>query len=139
MMDNLVKQFVGSSLGQQAVQQLTGQGLSADQANKAVEATAQGTAEQVGSGGAQGLFGGLGGGAGAPQGGTATGGGGGGGLGGLVGSLGGLFGGGKSATTAAGGLPPQIVDRIAGEVANRAGLDPGMARMAVNAVLPKVL
>src|SRR5688572_14516789 len=98
MMADLVNQFVGSGLGQQCMQQLTNQGLTNDQARKAVEATA-GAANQAGGQS-------------------------------LLGSLGGKPG---------GGLPTQIVDQICTEVANRTGLDAGKAKMAVNAVLPKMM
>jgi hypothetical protein len=58
----------------------------------------------------------------------------GGGLGGLLGKLGGLFGGGGT-----GGLPANVVDEIANAVASRVGIDPTMAKMAVAAILPKLV
>ncbi len=119
MIENLVQQFLGSGAFGQAVDALKGQhGLDDQQARGAVQATAEGTADAIKSGGGLGgLLGGL------------TGGGG---LGGLAGMLGGGGGG-------AGGLPPQLVDTVATFVAGRTGLDAGKARAVVGMVLPKVI
>jgi hypothetical protein len=121
MIENLVQQFMGSGAFGQAVDALKGQhGLDDQQARGAVQATAEGTAEAMksGGGGLGGLLGGL------------TGGGG---LGGLAGMLGGGSAGG------AGGLPPQLVDTVANFVAGRTGLDDTKARAVVAMVLPKVI
>lgn len=123
MLDDLVKQFLGSGAGQQAVQQLEAQGLSPQQAQGAVQVTAEGAAQHLGSGGGiAGMLGSLGGGGGAR---------------GIAGALGGLAGGrgGKGKLA----LPPQVVDTIAQTIASKVGIHPGMAKTVVDVVLPKVL
>lgn len=112
MLDDLVRQFVASGAGQEVIQQLTGQGLTTRQAQDTVEATASSAAQQVSGGGG---LGGM--------------------LGGLGGALGGMLGGGSASS----GVPQQLVETIAREVSTRTGLSQDMAKMAVNAVLPKVI
>jgi hypothetical protein len=74
-----------------------------------------------GGGGAMGMLGGL------------MGGGGG---GGAMGMLGGLMGGGAAASS---GLPPEMMATIATFVADKTGLSPDKARLAVSVVVPKVI
>ena len=135
MMQELLKQFAGSSGAADVVNSLAGQGLSRDEAEKAVTATAEGAAAQLGGGGAAGMLGGLlGGGGGGAMGmlGGLMGGGG----GGAMGMLGGLMGGGAPASS---GLPPEMMATIARFVAEKTGLSPDKAQLAVSLVVPKVL
>jgi hypothetical protein len=132
MIEGLVQQFLGSGEASQVLGQLQQQGLSPQQAQGAVSATAEGAAQAATQGSLGDLLGGGGGLAGALGG--LVGGGGGGGLGGL---LGGLAGG--APTPGGSGLPPQLVDSIAQIVSQKTGLDPAMAKTAVNVVLPKVV
>jgi hypothetical protein len=139
MMQALLQQFAGSSSAADVVGSLTGQGLSRDEAEKAVSATAEGAAAQLGDlssgGGAMGMLGGLmGGGGGGAMGmlGGLMGGGG----GGAMGMLGGLMGGGAPASS---GLPPEVMAAIARFVADKTGLSPDKAQMAVAVVVPKVI
>jgi hypothetical protein len=136
MMQALLQQFAGSSGAADVVHSLTGQGLSRDEAEKAVSATAEGAAAQLGGdggGGAMGLLGGLmGGGAMGMLGGLMGGGGG----GGAMGMLGGLMGGGAPAST---GLPPELMATIARFVADKTGLSPDKAQLAVSIVVPKII
>ena len=133
MIEGLVQQFLGSGEASQVLGQLQQQGLSPQQAQGAVSATAEGAAQAatqgnlgdlLGGGGLAGALGGLMGG-------------GGGGLGGLLGGLAG--GGAPSATGGGSSLPPQLVDSIAQIVSQKTGLQPAMAKTAVNVVLPKIV
>ena len=109
MMQALLQQFAGSAGAADVVSSLTGQGLSRDEAEKAVSATAEGAAAQLG-----GLTGG----------------------GGAAGMLGGLLGGGAPASS---GLPPDVMAAIARFVADKTGLSPDKAQLAVGVVVPKVI
>jgi len=131
MIEGLVQQFLGSGEASQVLGQLQQQGLTPQQAQGAVTATAEGTAQAAASGGLGDLLGGAGG-LGAIGG--LLGGGGGGGLGGL---LGGLAGGAPAAGGS--GLPPQLVDTIANVVSQKTGLPAATAKTAVNVVLPKII
>jgi len=122
MMQALLQQFAGSSGAADVITSLTGQGLSRDEAEKAVSATAEGAAAQFGGDGVAGLLGGL------------MGGGGG---GGAMGMLGGLMGGGAAASS--GGLPPEVLAGIARFVADKTGLSADKAQLAVSVVVPKVM
>jgi hypothetical protein len=139
MMQALLQQFAGSAGAADVISSLTGQGLSKDEAEKAVTATAEGAAAQLGGegGGVAGMLGGLmgGGGGGGAMGmlGSLMGGGGG---GGAMGMLGGLMGGGAAASS---GLPPEMMATIATFVADKTGLSPDKARLAVSVVVPKVI
>ncbi len=119
MFDQLAKQFLGSDQGSSIVNDVAAQtGIGKDQAEVAVEATAEGAAEHLGdAGGLANLLSG------------------GGGLMGLAGSfLGGGGGGG-----AAGTVPPEVAGKIAEFVAEKTGLSEDVATSVVNAVLPKVI
>jgi hypothetical protein len=141
MMQALLQQFAGSSGAADVITSLTGQGLSRDEAEKAVSATAEGAAAQFGGDGVAGLLGGLMGGGGGGGGGGAMGmlGGlmGGGGGGGAMGMLGGLMGGGAAASS--GGLPPEVLAGIARFVADKTGLSADKAQLAVSVVVPRVI
>ena len=138
MMQALLQQFAGSSGAADVITSLTGQGLSRDEAEKAVSATAEGAAAQFGGDGVAGLLGGLmgGGGGGGAMGmlGGLMGGGGG---GGAMGMLGGLMGGGVTASS--GGLPPEVLAGIARFVADKTGLSADKAQLAVSVVVPRVI
>jgi predicted lipid-binding transport protein (Tim44 family) len=121
MMQALLQQFAGSSGAADVITSLTGQGLSRDEAEKAVSATAEGAAAQFGGDGVAGLLGGLMGGGG----------------GGAMGMLGGLMGGGAAASS--GGLPPEVLAGIARFVADKTGLSPDKAQLAVSVVVPRVI
>ncbi len=138
MIQDLLQQFTGSPGAVDVVTSLTGQGLSRDEAQKAVSATAEGAAAQLGSDGVAGLLGGLLGGGGGGSGGGAMGMLGGlmGGGGGAMGMLGGLSGGAAPAST---GLPPEMMATIARFVADKTGLSPDKAQLAVSLVVPKVI
>lgn len=136
MIEGLVQQFLGSGEAAQVLGQLQQQGLSPQQAQGAVTATANGVAQAasqgdlsslLGSGAALGMLGSL-----------LGGGQGGGGLGGLIGALAGGAPAGQSAAPA-GGLPPQIVDSIAGFVTEKTGLAQPMAKTVVGIVLPQII
>jgi hypothetical protein len=107
MMQALLQQFAGSAGAADVISSLTGQGLSKDEAEKAVTATAEGAAALGGGGG-----------------------------GGAMGMLGGLMGGGAAASS---GLPPEMMATIATFVADKTGLSPDKARLAVSVVVPKVI
>jgi hypothetical protein len=143
MIQSLLQQFTASAGANDVVQSLTGQGFTAAEATKAVHATAEGAAEQFGGnpagmlggllgggggGGAMGMLGGLLGGGNA--GGTAS--------GGAMGMLGGLLGGGSGASAPA-GLPPEVMATIARFVAEKTGLSPEKAQLAVSVVVPRVI
>jgi hypothetical protein len=122
MMQEILKQFAGSSGASDVVQSLARQGFSASEAEGAVQATVEGAAAQLGGGGgAMGMLGGL------------LGGGGG---GGAMGMLGGLVGGGAPAIS---GLPPELMATIARFVAEKTGLAPEKAQLAVSLVVPRVI
>ena len=145
MIEGLVQQFLGSGEASQVLGQLQQQGMSPQQAQHAVSATAEGTVQAAAQGNLGDLLGG--GGLAGALGGLMGGGGGGGGLGGLLGGLGGLAGGapqgggspGGSVGGSVGALPPQLVDGIATFVSQKTGLQPAMAKTAVNVVLPKIV
>lgn len=124
MVDVLVKQFLGSGEAAGLLGQLTQQGLTPPQAQGALTATAEGTAQVVQE---QGL-GALGGGSVAGALGALMGG------GGLAAGLGALTGGGQGA-----GVPAALAEAVAGMVATRTGLSPALARTAVDLVLPQVV
>jgi hypothetical protein len=135
MIQSLLQQFTASSGAADVVRSLTGQGLTPAEATQAVHATAEGAAEQLGNNPA-GVLGGLlgGGGAGGALGmlgGLLGGGGSGGG-----GMLGGLLGGGSSGDA---GLPPELMAGIARFVADKTGLSPAQAQLAVAVVVPKII
>jgi hypothetical protein len=137
MMQEILKQFAGSSGASDVVQSLARQGFSASEAEGAVQATVEGAAAQLGGGGgAMGMLGGLlgGGGGGGAMGmlGGLMGGGG----GGAMGMLGGLVGGGAPASS---GLPPELMATIARFVAEKTGLAPEKAQLAVSLVVPRVI
>jgi len=116
MLQQLVSQFIATGAADETIGQVTEQtGLDGDQARQAVEATAEGAADATTDGG--GIASLLGGG----------------GLGALAGSL---LGGG---TPSAGGLPPQLVQRVTQAVAQKTGLSPAIAGAVVNLALPKVV
>lgn len=139
MIEQLVGQFLGSQAGQSAVAELGAQGLSPQQANGAVTATAEGVAAQLGGGGGAnplGAFGALlGGGGGSPFGALL-----GGGDGNLLGALGGLLDGG-STNAAPGGSNALagLAGPIGKFVAEKTGLAPALAQTVVSVVLPKVV
>jgi hypothetical protein len=137
MMQALLQQFAGSSGAADVITSLTGQGLSRDEAEKAVSATAEGAAAQFGGDGVAGLLGGLMGGGGGGAMGMLGGLMGGGGGGGAMGMLGGLMGGGAAASS--GGLPPEVLAGIARFVADKTGLSPDKAQLAVSVVVPRVI
>jgi hypothetical protein len=133
MIQSLLQQFAASAGAADVVRTLTGEGLSAAEATQAVHATAEGAAEQLGNNPAGALGGLLGGGsAGGALGmlGGLLGGGGGGGM------LGGLLGGGGSGEP---GLPPELMAGIARFVADKTGLSPDKAQLAVSVVVPKII
>jgi hypothetical protein len=126
MIEGLVQQFLGSGEATGLLAHLQGQGLTAPQAQGALTATAEGTAQVVQEQGLAALGGGgLAGAVGSVLGG-----------GGLAGGLGAMFGGGAPA---AGGVPSALVDTVAGVVASKTGLSADLAKMAVNLVLPHVI
>ena len=130
MIADLVQQFAGSSEAAKLLGQLQGQGLSADQAQGAITARAEGAAEALQGGGLAGLLGGGGGGGGI---GSA--------LGGMLGgggALGGMLGGGGAGGGVA-GLPASVVKQISATVATKTGLSEVMATTAVSLVLPRVV
>lgn len=157
-MEALVGQFLGSADGASLLSQLGAQGLAPQQAQAAVQATAEGVVEHapragldlgalLGGGGLGALAGALGGGGsglggmlgGLTGGGAAAPGGGGSSLGGL---LGGLTGGGAAAPGAApdgGGMVAMLATPVAQFVAQKTGLAPALAQTVVSAVLPKLL
>src|SRR5689334_12870110 len=115
MLDQILASFTGSSEVGEIAQQLIGSGLSPAKAQDAVVATAEGTKQAVGAGGLPALLQMVGGG------------------GGVMGALGGMLGGEAATGTSA------LADKVAGFVAQRIGLDPQMAKLVVNLVLPKLL
>ncbi|MBX7196293.1 MAG: hypothetical protein K1X94_29845 [Sandaracinaceae bacterium] len=137
MIEGLVQQFLGSGEASQVLGQLQQQGMSPQQAQHAVSATAEGTVQAAAQGNLGDLLGG--GGLAGALGGLMGGGGGGGGLGGLLGGLGGLAGGAPAGAAGGSALPPQLVDGIATFVSQKTGLQPAMAKTAVNVVLPKIV
>ncbi|MFN7146642.1 MAG: hypothetical protein ACK4YP_22905 [Myxococcota bacterium] len=157
MIESILAQFAGSGEASTLLSQLQQQGLSPQQAQCALSATAEGAAQEARSGGLAGLLGGSGGVAGALGGllggGAKRDGDTGGGLGGaLGGALGGMLGGAKggadvataerpgaTGATAPGGLPAGVIDSVTRHVATKTGLAPEMARTAVNLVLPRVV
>jgi nucleoid DNA-binding protein len=113
-MDNdLVKQFLDSGEANQLVRSLAqNQGLTPQQAQGAVKATAEGTATTIQEKGID--VNNLG--------------------AGMLGALAGAVGLGKP-----GGLPPEIVQGITDKVSNMTGLSPATCSTVVNLVLPKVV
>lgn len=125
MIEALVGQFLQSGAGNDVINQLKSHGLAAPQAQAAVQATAEGAAQQLGGAGgglgdmAAGLLGGAGGG----------------GLGGLAA---GLMGSGGAAASGAGNIAA-LAGPIAQFVAQKTGLSPAIAATVVNVALPKLL
>ena len=117
MLEQILSSFMGSSEAGGLVQSLAAQGLSADKAQAAVAATAEGAQQAVREAGVGGLL------ALAADG------------DGPLGMLGGLLGG---ASTSAGMAGP-MVDQIAAFVAGKVGIDPAMAKKVVGMVLPKII
>ena len=130
MFADLMKQFTSSREAEKVVSQLTGKGMSSEQAQRAVAATAEGAAEEASQGGLSSLIG----------------------QGGIAGAVSDVLGGGglgRSLGTSPGpkstksqwtsGVEPQIVDRVAATVAKKTGLSADMAKTAVNAVLPRAI
>lgn len=132
MFADLMKQFTSSRDAEKVVSQLTGKGMSAEEAQRAVAATAEGAAEEASHGGLASLIG----------------------QGGIAGAVSDVLGGGglgrslgaspgpqsrstKSQRTS--GLEPQIIDRVAATVARKTGLSADKAKTAVNAVLPRAI
>jgi hypothetical protein len=112
MLEMLVGQFMKSANGAELLGHLQKQGLTQDQAQNAVGATAEGAMQQLG--GSQG-----------------------GGLGGIAGMLAGGLGGGQPN----GQLPSlsAMTQPVAAFVSKKTGLQPAIAAMVVNAALPKLL
>jgi hypothetical protein len=142
MIQSLLQQFAASAGANDVVQSLTGQGFTAAEATKAMHATAEAAAEQLGGNPAGllgGLLGGGGGGAMGMLGGLLGGGDAGGNAGGgAMGLLGGLLGG-ASGSSAPTGLPPEVMATIARFVADKTGLSPEKAQLAVSVVVPRVI
>ncbi|MBX7113218.1 MAG: hypothetical protein K1X64_02700 [Myxococcaceae bacterium] len=127
MIEALVNQFLQSGAGADVMNQLKSHGLEAPQAQAAVQATAEGAAQQLGGAGGGGL--------GELAAGLLGGASGGGGLGGLAAGLMG----GASTTAASAGNLAALAGPIAQFVAQKTGLAPAIASTVVNVALPKLL
>lgn len=127
MIEALVGQFLQSGAGTDVMNQLKSHGLEAPQAQAAVQATAEGAAQQLGGAGGGGL--------GELAAGLLGGASGGGGLGGLAA---GLMGGGGVPAGGTGGIAA-LAGPIAQFVAQKTGLSPAIATTVVNVALPKLL
>ncbi len=124
MLDGIVGQLLQSGAGAELLKTVQSHGLSAEQATKALTATAEGAMQHAGAaeGGLAGALGGMLGGGGA---------------GGLASMAVGLFGGAAAPAPTTSSLSA-FAPMIAHFVAQKTGLAPAMAQTVVTVALPKI-